>query len=864
MQFNHPYEQPYQVQLDLMNSIYDTLKNDYKLGIFESPTGTGKTLSLICSTMFWLREYKKNFNDGLINDKLNQIDNNGGHDNDNDDDEPDWVKNIYRDKIIKEYLENARNYESYLDNVKIEGSSILLPDSKENVKIIKKRRKKNPNISENLENSVNIDDLAPDDYDIKNDSISTNNGISNEVSKLLNNYESNNLNIGIDDNNHVNSTVLNESKFKIFFISRTHSQLNQFSDQLKMTNFPSSINNLSKEKTKYLPLGSRKQLCINDSILSLNDLQLINKGCQNLQKSNTSTNTSTSTSTSTGTNTGKCEYLPNLNSNDDLLIKKERLNDLIMSDIYDIEDINSLGKKLGVCPYYSIRNDLPIAEIVSMPYQLLLHKDTRNLIGINLKDSIVVIDEAHNLLDTISNIYSTSISFEDLKNLRKSLKLYTKKFIIKMSAGNRINISKLNKLVNILYKFINSSIENNNVKNGEIIERDDIFGENITDLLNIYELENYLLKSKLAFKLETYMEKFLNIDKNNNILYKSKGNPLLFNLKSFFYSLSNPLKSGKFFWEVSENGLISLKYLLLDPSEDFKDIIEESKCVILAGGTMEPITDFTDFLVPYLNNDKIKHFSCDHVIPDENLIVLPINKSLNNNFEFNFSFNKRNDTNQINELGNLLLNLLKTIPDGSVIFFPSYKYLSFVVNEWKVSGIYQKLNKIKKIFFEERNKSVEITLNEYKQCIELKNESENGALLLSVVGGKMSEGINFSDELARAVFMIGLPYPNLFNSDLIAKREYIKQKYLKLGKSLDFAQNQSQQYYENLCMKAINQSVGRAIRNINDYAIIYLIDKRYLQTKIQDKLSGWVKKRLVLSSSSFDVQNRTKLFFENR
>lgn len=59
LDFHHPYT-PYDVQLEFMKAAYDVLdRGGGHIGILESPTGTGKSLSLICASITWLRNFKR-------------------------------------------------------------------------------------------------------------------------------------------------------------------------------------------------------------------------------------------------------------------------------------------------------------------------------------------------------------------------------------------------------------------------------------------------------------------------------------------------------------------------------------------------------------------------------------------------------------------------------------------------------------------------------------------------------------------------------------------------------------------------------------------------------------------------------------
>jgi regulator of telomere elongation helicase 1 len=47
-----------------------------------------------------------------------------------------------------------------------------------------------------------------------------------------------------------------------------------------------------------------------------------------------------------------------------------------------------------------------------------------------------------------------------------------------------------------------------------------------------------------------------------------------------------------------------------------------------------------------------------------------------------------------------------------------------------------------------------------------------GAVFMAVFKGKLAEGIDFPDALCRMVFIVGIPYPPLYEPIVVEKRSY--------------------------------------------------------------------------------------------
>lgn len=172
----------------------------------------------------------------------------------------------------------------------------------------------------------------------------------------------------------------------------------------------------------------------------------------------------------------------------------------------------------------------------------------------------------------------------------------------------------------------------------------------------------------------------------------------------------------------------------------------------------------------------------------------------------NFTFESRGNPATMAELGRVIANQCAVVPDGMVVFFPSYSYEEQVISHWQVTGVLAQIASKKHVFREPRDAGQsEQLLEDYGRSIRQNTNQPgqpHGAILFAVVGGKLSEGINFSDEKARLVVIAGMPYPNPHDVLVKERLNFFKAR---------AGEEAAQAYLDDACMKAVNQSIGTSL-----------------------------------------------------
>lgn len=293
----------------------------------------------------------------------------------------------------------------------------------------------------------------------------------------------------------------------------------------------------------------------------------------------------------------------------------------------------------------------------------------------------------------------------------------------------------------------------------------------------------------------------------------------------------------------------TLSYWCFSPSVAMGELKAQGvRSIVLASGTLSPLESYAaELLLPF----RVR-LENPHVISPSQVLIGVVAKGVTGR-PLNSSFNNRDTLEYKRELGATLVNCLRYIPDGVLVFFPSYVAMTSAVTFWQTDNsgdVWRRMNSAKGcVVVEDRSPSA------FGQQILAFNDAvanKVGAVMLAVCRGKASEGIDFADAAARGVLVTGLPYPPAADMKVVLKRRYLDDVRSRLdaarkgGLKSDLPPGcepiSGGQWYTQSSLRAVNQAIGRCIRHKNDYGVILLLDERFSREK--GCVSAWLRPAL--------------------
>ncbi|KAJ7308856.1 hypothetical protein JRQ81_008129, partial [Phrynocephalus forsythii] len=534
---------------------------------------------------------------------------------------------------------------------------------------------------------------------------------------------------------------------------------------------------------------------------------------------------------------------------------------------WDIEDLVRLGKKLRACPYFAARELMADAEIIICPYNYLLDSQIRESMEINLKGQVVILDEAHNIEDCARDSASYNVTEAQLRLSQDELGMMVNNNIRRdhHQPLYAVCCSLTNWLQGICNQLVERSYETaSKVWSGkEMVAFFHTMGITNATLPFLQKHFAAVLEKEEKVTLCNRGEQLISvpvISPPTQIVLRGLFMVLRYLFKedhrfaddyrvalqqTYVWTSENPadIPDAKGFFARSKKRrqrkmpVHTLHFWCLNPAVAFSDLSSQVRSIILTSGTLSPMDSFSSELGVKFSIQ----LEANHVIRQSQVWVGtvgtgPKGKALCATFQHTETFEFQD------EVGELLFSICRTVGQGVLCFLPSYKMLDKLKDRWLHTGLWEKLELIKTVIAEPKGgdkEDFDALLQIYYDAIKCK-EGKDGALLIAVCRGKVSEGLDFSDDNARAVVTIGIPFPNVKDLQVELKRKYNDQHSKARGLL------SGSQWYEIQAYRALNQALGRCIRHSSDWGALILVDDRFRRNpnKYIAGLSKWIRQQI--------------------
>ncbi len=558
-------------------------------------------------------------------------------------------------------------------------------------------------------------------------------------------------------------------KKKIIYLTRTVSQSDQVMRELRTIS--------RNHKVTGIAIAGRMKSCLLQKQEGMGDVPpaVMSRICEDRKKR------------TIAKERGGCPYYA-----DFLAIGELAFTQYCFANLPTVGEFDRFCEKQGACPYEARKVVMPMAEIIAVPYIHLLSEDIRNNLFDRLKieggDFTVIVDEAHNLIDAARDQESFHISVSDIDSVLIEVRETGNTFL-----KNNISIFDL---CILLKDIIETAVK-----------------ELISPRSNDARLGRRFLEGKLRQELGISSEDldnicFAMIDRGEKILedrVDSGKEPMshILKLGSALHSWIRSSDSMYLKTVSSDNGGM-LCAACLEPSEISKFLLGTGGAVHMSG-TLKPLKQYAD-LLDLTPVSVLKEFPSP--FPKTNRLTLYTEDVSAGQREM------KDDPSMKLRIEQYIIDICNATDRNTMVFFRSYEMLK--------SMRYSLESEIdRKLYWEESGHSYKLA-----NAIESFKTHKDG-VFFTVMGGKISEGLDFPGQELDIAVIVGIPYPppSLVSDEL--KRRY----------DARYGSGTGWEYVSAApAVRKMQQAIGRLIRTETDKGVAVILDSR--ASRYRDQLEA--------------------------
>ena len=481
--------------------------------------------------------------------------------------------------------------------------------------------------------------------------------------------------------------------------------------------------------------------------------------------------------------------------------KSGLLEHLVTSMSYFDPDVTfELARETEVCPFEVSLELIEQADVIVCdynyifdPYVGLKTYSQENDYG----DCVLVVDEAHNLVDRGRGYYSPELHEKQFDQIRD----------VFMSRNCWIDgWEELLEMLRVHFHELAAVLEDD-MKQALCEPSRELFLEQRTEWERVVlEYIGWKIDNRIAEEDDPLIDFYFKLVKFTNLLAEDGD--------EFAHIV-----------ERTDDG-IRLKIFCKDPSRFLGKIFDSAHATIALSATLEPFEFYRRTLG--FPNDRTAELSLPSPFPRENRKIVVVS-------EVDTTYKRRAD--HYEKIALTVADIADAGDGNFLALFPSYAFLREIAERMPPTA---------KRVMVQRNDMTDYERNAILDI--LRDRPKRGNLILAVSGGMYAEGIDYQGDMLSGVMVVGPALPQVsFEQELL--KQYYDEQY---GAGFEFA-------YLIPGMTRVVQSAGRVIRSEHDIGVIALLCRRFTQESYTRYFpSDWYEespRELVSRKAAVDVRS---------